>query len=82
MKKDIEKMEFEEALEELEKISALLNDGKLSLKESVKLYEAGTKLKERCSKILEEVELKVNQISLQQNGTIEIKNILHDMEEK
>ncbi len=82
MKKDIEKMEFEEALEELEKISALLNDGKLTLKESVKLYEVGTKLKERCSKILEEVELKVNQISLQQNGTIEIKNILHDMEEK
>ena len=82
MKKDIEKMEFEEALEELERISSLLNDGKLSLKESVKLYEAGARLKERCSKILEEVELKVNQMSLQQNGAIEIKNVLHDMEEK
>ncbi|MBE6447282.1 MAG: exodeoxyribonuclease VII small subunit [Alphaproteobacteria bacterium] len=80
MKKDINKMEFEEALAELEKISVLLNEGKLSLKESVKLYEDGAKLKAHCSKILESVELKINQISLQSNGVIDIKDIRQDME--
>lgn len=72
MKKDICKMEFEEALAELEKISELMKEGKLSLKESAKLYETGIQLKEHCLKILEAVELKVNQISMKHDGTVDI----------
>lgn len=67
--KKIESMDFEEALAELERISSLMNEGKLPLKEAVELYETGIKLKNRCSKILEEVELRVNVISATQPET-------------
>ena len=67
--KKIEDMEFEEALAELEKISALLNEGKLPLKEAVSAYESGVKLKNHCSKLLEEIELRVSLISANQEET-------------
>ncbi len=72
MKKDICKMEFEEALEELERISNLMNEGNLPLKEAAKLYETGVQLKEHCSKILESIELKVQQISMKNDGSVDI----------
>jgi len=70
MKKKIEKMEFEEAIEELEKIIATLDEGNLSLKEASDLYTKGTQLKNHCSKILENIELKLNQISPREDETV------------
>lgn len=66
MKKNIDDMEFEEALAELEKISLAMSEGKLPLKKAAEMYETGMKLKAHCSKILESIELKVNQISADQ----------------
>lgn len=70
-------MEFEEAIEELEKIVTTLDEGNLSLKEASDLYTKGILLKNHCSKILESVELKLNQIS--PNET-EIVNITREEE--
>ncbi len=67
MKKKIEKVEFEEAVEELEKIVTTLDEGNLSLKEASELYTKGIQLRNQCSKILESVELKLNQISQREN---------------
>ena len=67
MEKNIDDMEFEEALAELEKISSAMSEGKLSLKKAAEMYEIGVKLKDHCSKILESIELKMNQISAGQN---------------
>ncbi len=70
--KNADEMEFEEALRELEEIVKTLEEGKSTLKESVDLYERGTVLKKRCESILEEVQLKINQISLSKNGDVNI----------
>lgn len=70
--KEIEKMEFEEALHELEEIVKKLEEGKSSLKESVSLYERGTLLKKHCDKILESVQLKLSQISCDKAGNVTI----------
>ncbi len=70
MEKNIESMEFEEALDELEKIVKALDEGRLSLKEASDLYIRGMQLKNHCTKLLETVELKLNQISPRENGTV------------
>ena len=70
MKKKIENLEFEEAIDELEKIIDDLDEGNLSLKEASNLYTKGMMLKNHCSKILETVELKLNQISPSENETV------------
>lgn len=63
-RKDVNKMEFEEALKELEEIVRVLEDGKSTLKESVELYERGVVLKKHCDKILDATQLKINQIEV------------------
>ncbi|MDR2682103.1 MAG: exodeoxyribonuclease VII small subunit [Holosporaceae bacterium] len=68
MKNDISKMEFEDAIKELENIVKILEEGKSPLKESVALYERGTMLKKHCDKILESTQMKINQISSDKNG--------------
>ncbi len=73
--KNINNMEFEEALKELEDISKILEEGKSSLKESVALYERGTLLKKHCDGILESTQLRINQISSDKDGNIGIKEI-------
>ena len=70
MKKKIETMEFEEAVNELEKIVTTLDEGNLSLKDASNLYVRGMQLKNHCTKLLEAVELKLNQISPNENETV------------
>ncbi|MDR0968729.1 MAG: exodeoxyribonuclease VII small subunit [Holosporaceae bacterium] len=67
---DINKMEFEQALKELEEIVKTLEEGKSSLNESINLYERGSLLKKRCDGILESAQLRINQISCDKDGTI------------
>ncbi|MDR3180236.1 MAG: exodeoxyribonuclease VII small subunit [Holosporaceae bacterium] len=70
MKNDISKMEFEDAIKELENIVKILEEGRSTLKESVALYERGTVLKKHCDGILESTQLKINQISSDRDGNI------------
>jgi len=70
MKKKIETMEFEEAMDELEKIVTALDEGSLSLKDASNLYAKGMQLKNHCTKLLETVELKLNQISPNKTETV------------
>jgi exodeoxyribonuclease VII small subunit len=72
MNKKIGSMEFEEAVNELEKIVATLDEGNLSLKEASNLYMKGIQLKDRCLKLLESIELKLNQISPSKNEIVNI----------
>ena len=75
-KKDVEKMEFEEALKELEDIVKVLEEGKSTLKDSVDLYERGIVLKKRCDQILEETQLKINQIAVdKETGTVSVNEV-------
>lgn len=50
---------FEENMAELEEIAAKLENGDVTLDESLKLFERGIKLSKACQKKLEEAEKKV-----------------------
>ena len=52
-------MTFEEALKNLEERAALLRSGKLSLEESLKVYEECSKYHKICSDILAEAKQKI-----------------------
>ena len=58
-----EKLSFEEALRELDKIVRRLEGAELSLDESIALFERGQALAARCSSLLDAAELKVKQIA-------------------
>ena len=58
-----EKVSFEQAMERLEEIVALLESGSEPLDSSMKLFEEGTKLAEFCRKTLEKAEQKVTMLT-------------------
>ncbi len=58
---------FEDSLEELEQLVQQMEQGDLSLEESLKSFERGVKLTSTCQKALQDAEQKV-QILLEQNG--------------
>ena len=53
------KKSFESQIENLEKIVAELENGELSLDESVSKFEEGIKISKECNKTLEEAEKKI-----------------------
>jgi len=63
-----EDIQFEKALERLEKIVEALEGGELSLDEALKKYEEGVKLSRSCSKKLSETEKKIEMLTRSLNG--------------
>ncbi|MGC2298727.1 MAG: exodeoxyribonuclease VII small subunit [Acidobacteriaceae bacterium] len=61
---------FEESLAKLEEIVAQLERGDLSLEDSVRLFEEGTRLSADCRKHLEEAEGKVELLVKQRDGSM------------
>ncbi len=59
----VESLSFEAALAELEQIVSHLEQGDLTLEESLKLYERGQALVAWCARQLDEAELKVQVLS-------------------
>lgn len=55
-------LNFEESMEKLEKIASELENGKLTLDESVEKFEEGMKLSKACNDILEKAERKITMI--------------------
>ena len=58
-----ERPSFEEALKELESIVKQLENDEVSLEDSVKLYEKGLELSKFCSEILDQAELRIEQVT-------------------
>ena len=65
---EIEKLSFEEALSQLEKIVGQLESGEAPLEKSIALYERGTALKKHCETRLRAAEAKVEKITLSAGG--------------
>ncbi|MDD5322603.1 MAG: exodeoxyribonuclease VII small subunit [Methylococcales bacterium] len=59
---------FEDSLAELEQLVSQLEQGDISLEESLKFFERGVTLTRTCQKALQEAEQKV-QILIEKNGT-------------
>ena len=61
---------FEQSLKQLEAIVTQMERGDVSLEDSVKLFEEGTKLAEQCKQQLAEAEGKVEILIKQRNGAM------------
>lgn len=60
MDSDINKMTYEQAVLDLEMTVKALENGSVSLDESVKLYQRGVSLSNRCASLLADAENKVS----------------------
>ncbi len=61
------KFNFENSIEELEKIVEQMESGDITLEESLKYFERGIELTQSCQQILSSAEQKV-EILMQKNG--------------
>ena len=60
--KKIDNLSYEEAFEKLQKIIQLLEEGNVSLDNSIKYYEQGILLKDYCEKKLQNAEMKIRTV--------------------
>jgi exodeoxyribonuclease VII small subunit len=58
-----ERLSFEEALKKLESVVEQLEDEEITLEDSVQLYEEGVKLSQFCTEVLEQAELRIEQVN-------------------
>ncbi len=68
--KKIDEFSYEEAFEKLQKIVQLLEEGNVSLDESIKYYEQGIILKNHCERKLKNAEVKIKNV-LDKSGKID-----------
>ena len=68
--KKIDELSYEEAFEKLHKIVKLLEEGNVSLDESIKYYEQGIILKNHCEEKLKNAEVKIQNV-LDKSGKID-----------
>ena len=64
---ELEKLTFEEAMKELEKLVDSLDKGDVSLDDAIAAYDRGSQLKDYCQKKLHEAKMKVETIQLSDN---------------
>ena len=64
----LEKITFENALQELESIVASLERGEVSLDDAITAFERGTQLKSHCQARLEEARMRVEKIKVPASG--------------
>ena len=69
----IEKLNFEEAIQGLEKIVDDLESGELSLEDSIKAFEKGIELSRLCRKKLEKAEDRVKKLIEKSGGDFDLK---------
>tara|TARA_B100000579_G_C22511695_1_gene701802 strand:- start:265 stop:483 length:219 start_codon:yes stop_codon:yes gene_type:complete len=60
--KKIDELSFEEAFDRLNKIVDLIEEGGISLDDSIKYYETGISLKNHCEKKLKNAEVKIKKV--------------------
>ena len=60
--KKIDGLTYEDAFDRLQKITELLENGNVSLDDSIKYYEQGILLKNFCEKKLKDAEMKIQNV--------------------
>ena len=69
----MEELAFEEAFAQLEAAIAALQDGKLPLERALQYYQEGMKLAQYCNELLQKAELSVQQLRVDNNGTLSLQ---------
>ncbi len=62
------KKSFEDNMQRLEQIVHIIEQGDATLEESLKLFQEGTKLVQKCQGILDHAQLQVTQITAGEGG--------------
>ena len=68
------KPSFEEALKQLEEITARIERGEIGLEESITQYEQGMGLVKQCRDILNKAEHKIQQLQEKSDGSLTKKS--------
>jgi exodeoxyribonuclease VII small subunit len=71
---DIKKMDFEKAVNELEKIVEDFESGDISLEKSIEQYTVAAQLKAQCDKKLSEAKLRVEKVTTSDSENIKTTN--------
>jgi exodeoxyribonuclease VII small subunit len=66
---DVATLSFDEALADLQRTVAALEEGGLPLEMTLDLYERGAALHARCAMLLDEAELRIRRLSAGPGGT-------------
>ena len=69
----MEELSFEEAFAQLEAAVTALQDGKLPLERALQYYQEGMKLAQYCNELLQKAELSVQQLHVDNNGTLSLQ---------
>ena len=72
--KNIDKLNFEQALEQLEGIIDQIESGEIGLEDSLKHYESGTALVKRCRAILDRTEKRIAELAVGEEGELSVSN--------
>lgn len=64
----MESLTFEEAFTRLEAAVAALQDGQMPLERALQYYQEGMKLAQHCNELLQQAELRVQQLSSDSTG--------------
>ena len=67
---EIKALSFEQALDQLKEIVSSLERGESGLDQLIELYEKGSMLKSHCERRLKDAKMKVEQISLSEDGQL------------
>ncbi len=73
--KDVEKLSYEQAFEELQTIVNLLDEGQQPLEDTLRIFERGQALALHCEKLLNQAQLKVQKISEKSDPDAGGKNV-------
>lgn len=75
-KQELETLSFEDTYRRLEEIIQKLEEGSLSLDESVSLYEEGMQLAKHCGQKLDAAEIRVKEVLSETGDEIDREDIL------
>lgn len=67
---DITALNFEDALSALEEIVRNLENGQVSLEESIEIYTRGTQLRQHCDNKLKDASQRIEKITKAQDGSL------------
>ncbi len=65
-----ENLSFEEAYAQLEAAVSALQDGQMPLERALQYYEEGMKLAQHCHELLQKAELRVQQLSIDEEDVL------------
>ena len=69
----MESVTFEDAYARLEAAVNALQDGQMPLERALQYYEEGMKLAQYCNELLQKAELRVQQLSVDSQGMIDLQ---------